>query len=152
MGTYYARGKQISLSTALVVLFSVIAFRTLYAPTLTVANRPIVVGLPALAIVVVALALETKIRWSRFLSMLGDASYSIYLTHVLTLPFGLKLIQMADRQHGLPGDIVYLAVVLASIFVGLACHRLLERPLSRAAGRWLTRRSNQWTADPRTVA
>ncbi|MGF6770944.1 peptidoglycan/LPS O-acetylase OafA/YrhL [Paraburkholderia sp. GAS199] len=152
VGTYYARGKRISLSTALVILAGVIALLVLWAPTPGEGNRPFVSGLPALAIVLVALALETKIRWSSVLSTLGDASYSIYLTHVLTLPFVMKLLQVADRQHALPGDAIYVVAVAGSALVGLACHRLLERPLNRSAGRWLTSRADRWMAERTTVA
>jgi peptidoglycan/LPS O-acetylase OafA/YrhL len=140
VGTYYARGKRIPLVAALVVLLGVIAFRKVYAPTLTDDNRFIVFGLPAFAIVFVALALEARIRWSRLLGKLGDASYSLYLTHVLSVPFTLKAIQIADRQHRLPGDIVCVAAVIGSIVVAFACYRLVERPMTRAVGRRLARR------------
>ncbi|CAM2194906.1 exopolysaccharide production protein ExoZ [Paraburkholderia kururiensis] len=139
IATYCARGKPILPGAAFVVLLGVLVLRKLYAPTLTDDNRFIVFGVPAFGIVFAALALEARIRWSSFLGKLGDASYSLYLTHVLSLPFALKVIQMADRQHRLPGDLVCLLVVACSIVAAFACYRLLERPLTRVAGRWLAR-------------
>ncbi|EEA03772.1 acyltransferase 3 [Burkholderia sp. H160] len=142
LGAYLAKGKRIPLVAALTVLLGVIAIRKVYAPTLTDDNRFIVFGLPAFAIVFVALALESRIRWSTLLGKLGDASYSLYLTHILTLPLVLKLVQTADRQHRLPGDVVCVAVVVGSILVAFACHRLLERPMTRSIGRWVSRQSD----------
>ncbi|MFP4891496.1 acyltransferase family protein [Paraburkholderia sp. EG304] len=142
VGTYYAKGKRIPLVVVLVVLLGVVALRKTYAPTLTDDNRFFVFGLPAFAIVVVALAMEARIRWGRLLGRLGDASYSLYLTHILTFPLVLKLIQTADQQHQLPGDLVCIAVVVSSILVAFACYHLLERPMTRIVGRWLIRRAD----------
>ncbi|RQR60919.1 acyltransferase [Burkholderia sp. Bp9125] len=152
IGTYYARGKQISLVAALAVLLGVLVLRRLYAPTLTDDNRFIVFGLPAFAIVFVALALDARIRWSKFLGKLGDASYSLYLTHVFSVPVALKVIQIADRQHRLPGDLVCLLVVVGSIVAAFACYRLLERPMTRAVGRRLARRVDEQNEDRRIAA
>ena len=124
----------------------------MYAPTLTDDNRFIVFGLPAFAIVFIAIALEARIRWSRFLGKLGDASYSLYLTHVLSVPVALKVMQMVDGQHRLPGDVVCIAVVVGSVIVAFACHRLLERPMTRSVGRWLKRRAGKPSVDRRVEA
>lgn len=152
LGTYCSKGKRISLLAALVALFGVLALRKMYAPTLTDDNRFIVFGVPAFAIVFVAIALEARIRWSRFLGKLGDASYSLYLTHVLSIPLALKLIQVVDRQHRLPGDVVCIAVVVGSVIVAFACHRLLERPMTRSVGRCLKRRASKPNVDRRVEA
>ncbi len=84
-------------------------------------------GLPALLIVWGALSLEGAGRLPLFapLKLLGDASYSLYLIHGLALSLAFKLI----GGWGLPAP---LAVALATPFgvlAGLACYRLLERPL-----------------------
>lgn len=147
IGNYCAMGKQTPLVAAFAVLLGVLALRKVYAPALTDANRFIVFGLPAFAIVFTALALETRIRWSKLLGKLGDASYSLYLTHVLSVPFSLKGIQIIDRQHRLPGDVVCIATVVGSILVAFACHRLLERPLTKSVGRHLSRRFSVSNSD-----
>jgi peptidoglycan/LPS O-acetylase OafA/YrhL len=140
LGAYYAKGGRIPPGFALAVLSGIIVLETMYAPALTDGNRFIVFGLPALAIVCVALALEARIRWSRRLTKLGDASYALYLTHVFTIPIALKVIQMADPQHGLPGDVICATLVIGSISGAFACHYLLERPMTRWARRWLKAR------------
>ena len=62
---------------------------------------------------------------------LGDASYSIYLTH----PFVLPLVQIGWSRFGLPvrgwAGIGYpLAALVACALTGLVVHALLERPLA----------------------
>lgn len=135
VGRYYARGGRISARMALVLLVAVLAFRACYAPTLSEDNRFLVFGPPALALLAGALALETRIHWHRLLVRIGDASYSLYLTHVMALPVLLKCLQHLDPAHRLMGDVACVLVVAAAIMIALACHHLVERPLTqRVAG------------------
>lgn len=154
LGTWYARGARLPLRAALAVLVGVIVLHRFYAPTLTEDNRFVVFGLPAFALVATALSLETRVRWGRLMLRLGDASYSLYLTHLLALPLVLKLMLMADRAHRLPGDAVAAIVVLGAVLAGFACHLWLERPLTRLAARWLVRRdaTSRTHAKPRPMA
>lgn len=96
--------------------------------------RVIIFGLPSLAIVVGALSLELHggVRHHAFAHLLGDASYSIYLTHFMTLSaFG-----QAWRRLGL-GEMTggfwlfgIVATVVATV-IGLLAYRLVEQPLVR---------------------
>jgi peptidoglycan/LPS O-acetylase OafA/YrhL len=69
---------------------------------------------------------------------LGDATYSIYLTHVFAI---LLLVALATRlAWAVPlGAFVPLAI-LVSAAVGVAVYRWVERPLVRSAGAWLGQR------------
>lgn len=96
------------------------------------ASRPLTMGLPAMAIVVGAIMLERfgglpPMRW---LHKLGDASYSLYLSHAFVLS---ALSQGWRRLHldSLPGGQVLFCVagVLACSIVGLLVYQWLERPL-----------------------
>ena len=89
--------------------------------------RVAVWGLPALAIVGAGLGIERagKLPWIGLLAELGEASYSIYLTHLLVIRL-------------LGGTLVSLwAPVAVSIVVAVACvfgwaiHQLFERPAHR---------------------
>jgi exopolysaccharide production protein ExoZ len=64
---------------------------------------------------------------------IGNASYSIYLTHVLILPGVAKAFGAVFRQADTPG--VALLFVLASVAVatlfGILVYRLLEAPIDR---------------------
>ncbi len=93
-------------------------------------------GLPAVMIVYGALGLEWLFaaRWANPLVGIGDASYSIYLMHLFPI-------------NALTGSSAEMPMVrfIAAIAIGLAVHRLLERPL----GDWVARRRR--SRQPETV-
>ncbi|WP_345813312.1 acyltransferase [Paraburkholderia sp. PREW-6R] len=131
VGWLYASGRTVPVRVAGLLLVAVAVAGKVFAPTLTDTNRFLVFGLPALAVVVAGLALEDRVRWSALLERIGDASYSLYLTHVFSVPIAAKVLQVLDRRHRLPGDLACLLVVLVATAVGLACYRWVERPLIR---------------------
>jgi len=89
--------------------------------------------LPAGALVwaVVALEVQGKVPKIRVLQRLGDASYSIYLSHILTLGV-VRLLW--DRLGWAQVDLLHVAAfagasVATSVAVGWAIYALVERPL-----------------------
>jgi peptidoglycan/LPS O-acetylase OafA/YrhL len=71
---------------------------------------------------------------ARFLKLLGDASYSTYLTH------GFFLAVMYKLNAGVLSALPYLAVAFAgSNLVGLATYKLIEKPLLVRMQSWLSR-------------
>jgi peptidoglycan/LPS O-acetylase OafA/YrhL len=88
-------------------------------------------GLPAIAVVFAALSFpDVKGRLGRPLELLGDASYSIYLSHL----FVIAALFMVMHRVGLasPGLFITMAVVV-SLAVGTVSYRFIELPLLRAA-------------------
>ncbi len=86
-------------------------------------------GLPALAVTLGAIALESDgapgpLR--RGLARLGDASYALYLIHPLAL---LAAQTLLGDAKGLPGDLVILAALIVCPLLALAAHLWIERPL-----------------------
>ncbi|CAD6522282.1 acyltransferase family protein [Paraburkholderia metrosideri] len=131
VGVFYTSGRTVSLTAAVALLLVTAAAGKAFAPTLTDTNRFLVFGLPALAVFIAGLSLESKVRWNALLERIGDSSYSLYLTHVFSVPIAAKVLRMADGQHRLSGDVICVAVVVISTIVGLVSYRLLERPLGR---------------------
>jgi len=84
------------------------------------------------AALLVAVALETRIHWPASLYKVGDASYSLYLMHVFTVPVAVKVPGMLDTHHRLPGSVVCAASVLLSVGIALLGYRAIEKPLGRA--------------------
>lgn len=86
--------------------------------------RPILWGVPAFMIVAGMVSLEASGRTLKipFLKTLGDASYSIYLAHVVVVQL-LTHVLNSGRFTFVP------IAVAASLAAGLACHHLLEKPL-----------------------
>jgi exopolysaccharide production protein ExoZ len=101
--------------------------------------------LPAIAVVLGALSLEArgKLPMSPILRALGDASYSIYLSHLFVIgalrPLLAKLVNAAPFWSAAA---MFLALAMvASAMGGILVHRSIERPLLK----WL-RRLSQKTA------
>lgn len=87
--------------------------------------RPMVWGGPAAMLVAGAVAVEADRGWPRMplLSTLGDASYSLYLVH--TLSIGALAMTLGAWN---PWVFVPSAMLVAAIS-GLACWALVERPM-----------------------
>ena len=85
-------------------------------------------GVPALLIVAGAVGLETSGRLPVVpgLRALGDASYSLYLTHLLLL------VSLRPVLAPLPAIPAALGAILACVAFSLLVHRFIERPLGQA--------------------
>ncbi|CAO4152979.1 acyltransferase family protein [Methylorubrum aminovorans] len=63
------------------------------------------------------------------LALLGDASYSIYLTHIafegLLMKISIKMLNFID----IPDIILYLGILIATVLGGCLAYLLVERPL-----------------------
>lgn len=90
-------------------------------------------GLPAMAIVYAALSLpQMGGRPARILERIGDASYSIYLTHIFTISGLYFAFSAVWRLDALPFTVV---TFLVSIAIGCLAYVILERPMLRGARR-----------------
>ncbi|RZF60742.1 glycosyltransferase [Sphingomonas populi] len=104
-----------------------------------VASQGIAAGIPALLIVLGALYIPLDLKGSgeRIARKIGDASYSIYLSHYILMS---ALGQLWRKI--LPGGPIswigfaVFATMTCAVF-GIVVHYLLEKPLSNAAARWL---------------
>jgi len=94
------------------------------------ANRFFTWGIAAALVVLGAVWLEPWIARTRMaapLSFLGDASYSIYLSHTFVVP----AVVLALRQLGIrDGVIIVPAVCLMVLLAGCLSHLWLERPMT----------------------
>lgn len=88
-------------------------------------------GIPCLVIVLGTLMLELS-GWQpgRFLSFLGDASYSIYLSHGVFLALASYVLFGQSHMLKFP-DVFGLAGSLAAVLVGIATFIFAEKPLRR---------------------
>ncbi len=94
-------------------------------------------GTPAFAIVAGAVSLEPFVVTAlpRWLLTLGDASYSIYLSHGFVLPaLGLLFGRFARPGPWTEGLTIILCLLFGSV-IGWAVFRLIESPMLRALRR-----------------
>jgi exopolysaccharide production protein ExoZ len=93
-------------------------------------------GVPAVALLVFALSIrqpETFI--GKCLVAIGDASYSLYLTHTFVLISYAKILKI-NVLHDVPRPICMLLPIVASVFLGLAVYRIIERPMNERLRAW----------------
>lgn len=89
-------------------------------------------GLAAAAVVAMAVSLEGA-RHSRILGKIGDASYSLYLTHIIVINL---IAQYVNDHIGLTtqtGRVIVLSTPLLAIIFALIWYRALEKPLYEKA-------------------
>lgn len=102
-------------------------------------HRVLSAGLPAAFLVMAALSASTLVRWPSLLVKLGDASYSLYLSHVFVLAAvrAATAPLMKQEGHALLGWSFMLLAVTASIVAGHVLYRLIELPTTRRLNRLL---------------
>ena len=110
----------------------------------TEANRVLTWGLPLAVLVLgaVNLPLPSGSRIIRWAIVVGDASYSIYLTQFLVLPpTATALGHVLEHGSGPLGRWVFAAgLVAAALAAGVATYYILEQPMLRASKGLLTGR------------
>lgn len=98
-------------------------------------SRVFLFGLPLTLVVYGLVVLETQHgkTLQNWMIELGDASYSIYLSHILVMG-AIARIGVNFVEVGTPAirPLVLTALILAAGTFGIACHRLVEVPLIRA--------------------
>lgn len=88
-------------------------------------------GVPSALIVFGALHLgDARTKAGRSLLVLGDGSYSIYLTHAIVMTCYARALKI-ERVQSEPHLVLPLLAVAVSIAVGLLTYRLVERPLNK---------------------
>lgn len=93
---------------------------------------------PAFCIVggAVFFEMSTSLKPWKLPTLIGNASYSIYLIHPLVLPVVTKIWHMAGLAAAPGWNIGFLAITMTgSVAVGIGCHLWVEMPLVRLANR-----------------
>jgi exopolysaccharide production protein ExoZ len=89
--------------------------------------RTLAQGIPALILVAGCISLESYFRLfaPRVLARLGDASYSLYLTHPIVLLATAPVVASANVSPWIAGIVIVTACIVAS----LASYSFIEKPL-----------------------
>ncbi|MGV3704164.1 MAG: acyltransferase family protein [Arcticibacter sp.] len=82
---------------------------------------------------VVSLDLQRRVDCPRLLLLIGEASYSIYLSHIIFLSLFLRVFQTAITRLNISGYLalqgIYLTVLLLCVGGGVLIYRYVERPV-----------------------
>ena len=112
----------------------------LIVPMISENARVLTWGIPAFAIVAGAVSLEPFVALAlpRWLLTLGDASYSIYLSHGFVLPaFGILVSRIVSRGLWTEGLTIILCLIVSSI-AGWIVFFFIESPMLHALRRGST--------------
>jgi exopolysaccharide production protein ExoZ len=98
-------------------------------------------GIPATALLAAALFVRRVETYAgRFLLELGNASYSIYLTHQFVMTVYAKILKAQALADVLPRFLCVLMPILLSLAIGLATYRLIEHPVNDRLKLWWKKR------------
>jgi peptidoglycan/LPS O-acetylase OafA/YrhL len=100
--------------------------------------RPWLWGLPALVVFLAILSLEGRWRVPALWLLIGNASYSLYLTHAYVLQAIQKKLMPLDAFT--PTKVLWMVIgVAAACALAVACFKLIERPSNLRLRRRLLR-------------
>jgi len=88
-------------------------------------------GVMMLLIGLAALDQAGRIKVPRFVCILGDASYSIYLVHYPALSVICKLVKSARLNERINAELLCVGMFVGAIAAGLVFARVVELPLRR---------------------
>lgn len=97
-------------------------------------------GTAAMLYGLVGLEKAGRLRLPGFAVAMGEASYSIYLLHIILIMAFQQAILLAQKAAPLPVTPTFLVVVLATVVISMAFSRLVEQPLlkkARRTGKWI---------------
>jgi exopolysaccharide production protein ExoZ len=112
--------------------------------------RVTIYGIPWAVVVYGAVAVEvsSSILFPRFLRFIGDASYSIYLSHVLVISAIGRLWATVSSPGKMDNILALIAMTGSALLVGIGSYLILEKRISsvfRKAGMKLFRSGNPRT-------
>lgn len=160
LGVLVTRGAvlaKVSSRLAWALLVGGLAFAVLLPTTSADIPRAVTRGIPAFLAVGAMLVLELRGRIGdrRWLRLLGDASFSLYLSHFVVLSFVSQLWRQLPIS---PSPVSYVAFGIVAIGIsvvgGIVCYRLIERPLTTLfhPARWHGARIRRWRGRADRVA
>lgn len=133
IGILYLNGVTLSHSTCLMLIAVSVVLLCVLAQYGSLLHRFIYYGLPSALLIAGSVFMERCNKWPRIplLQMIGNSSYSLYLTHVFTLPAILKFLGLVDGKHDIDGDVVAIIAIIGTVVAGYMTYKLLEQPIER---------------------
>lgn len=135
----YRSGFRVSARTAAVIIAAGVLGFCVGTPASDMAHRVVCAGIPAALLVSGVILREAAGGWkgSDLLQQVGDASYSLYLLQAFTIPAFARVLTGADKHRLLPGDLICLSLVFASVLVAAFVYRTVERPVDIRLRAWI---------------
>jgi exopolysaccharide production protein ExoZ len=141
-----------SFAVAFCVALAVPSLAALLAALLNAAPAYVAIALPVAAVSAVGITAfareDLRLSWVRRLAKhIGDASYSIYLTHTFVIAPAAKIV-VAKLFPEMPIAAFILLMIVATAVVGYGVFRFVERPLIKIWTRTFVKRPGAQTTTP----
>lgn len=135
----YRGGFRVSTRTSAVIMAAGVLGFLFGTPASDMAHRVVFAGIPAALLVSGVILREAAGGWkgSDLLQHVGDASYSLYLLQAFTIPAFARVLAGADKLRILPGDLICLSLVIASVLAAALFYRTVERPVDTRVRAWI---------------
>lgn len=124
----YRCGGRGTIELAIGICIVILASATMqlpYGPTLTI----FAFGLALILAGVTKLELSGQLHIPLFLRLIGDASYTIYLTHIALQGLLLKILIKSGFNLIIGNEVTYLFVLTGTIAIGCLIYTVIEKPL-----------------------
>ena len=97
------------------------------------ALRTVLYGIGASLIITALASLEwqSRIHVPKFLKLLGDASYMLYLVHIPALAAGVIVLRALNIQHLMPPWVLAVLLAIGCSILSVLLHLYLEKPVVR---------------------
>ncbi len=82
---------------------------------------------------------QGRLHVGKLMVLLGAASYSLYLVHLVPLTLTARGLAVAGVVGLMPGWLAMAICCSVAVIAGIAFHKVVELPLTRAAQRLATR-------------
>lgn len=128
---FFITGKQLSIPFSIILIFSAIFAFYYFAEEGDSPLRFVYWGIPAVALVAAFISLEreTGTHFPKTAIMIGDSSYTLYLSHLITLPAIAKVFVVLGAHKVLPPDLQIILYTIICILVGYILYILTEKPI-----------------------
>ena len=100
--------------------------------------RVLIFGIPAAFAVFALVTMEKNSQWQlpAWLVLIGDASYSVYLSHTLVFAAIWRIWAKFGIAGSWANGIVIVTMLLSSLIIGMVSFQLIERPLLKFTRRF----------------
>lgn len=118
------------IGTSCLIVGTLALFATINHSELAVNYRFIFWGIPS-SLILIGLLYIKQFK-NQFLGLLGDASYSIYLIQVFSIPIFFKIMnKFYNGQQGesLVNDMIVLLCLMLTVVPGIIFYKLIEKPV-----------------------
>jgi peptidoglycan/LPS O-acetylase OafA/YrhL len=136
IGQWFARGGGLKAGASLALLISGLLLFFTVGLAGNEGNRAGYWGVPLAFVMMGALGAPALARGAlrNFSKLLGDASYSLYLSQFVVLPPAAGVFKALTKNLELPwgGVVLVGGLTILAVIAGLLCYLVIERPMLRA--------------------